>query len=242
MIDPNIVLGLYIIGIILFILALRWMSEVRTCRRGNWAAASGMAFAIVATLLAYEIQRIDLLLAAVAVGLIVGAPIAFKVPMTAVPQRTAVSQAFGSLAVALIGTAEYYTKAPNVDTFTMAVPRGPTTRDVRRCPGLCFSSSKVAGVPTTGSTASLTASITASSSPPPPPPSSPPAAQATARRGSGTGSWPGAGSTWRGGSSRRRTCMRMVPSTRTFGNTCFRIWGRSGRRRAPGRPVETLQT
>jgi NAD(P) transhydrogenase subunit beta len=121
MIDPNIVLGLYILGIILFILALRWMSEVRTSRRGNWAAASGMGFAIVATLLAYEIQRIDLLLAAVAVGLIVGAPIALKVPMTAVPQRTAVSQAFGSLAVALIGTAEYYTKAPNVDTFTMAV-------------------------------------------------------------------------------------------------------------------------
>ena len=121
MIDPSIVLGLYIVGIVLFILALRWMSEVRTCRRGNWSAAAGMAFAVTGTLLAYQIQRTDLLLAAVAVGLVIGAPIAFKVPMTGVPQRTAVSQAFGSLAVALIGTAEYFTKAPNVDTFTMAV-------------------------------------------------------------------------------------------------------------------------
>ncbi len=121
MIDPNIVLGLYIVGIVLFILALRWMSEVKTCRRGNWAAAAGMAFAVTGTLLAYSIQRIDLLLGAVAVGLIIGLPIAFKVKMTAVPQRTAMSQAFGSLAVALIGTAEYFTKAPNVDTFTMAV-------------------------------------------------------------------------------------------------------------------------
>jgi NAD(P) transhydrogenase subunit beta len=121
MIDPNIILGLYIVGIVLFILALRWMSEVKTCRRGNWAAAAGMAFAITGTLLAYSIQRIDLLVAAVAVGLLIGAPIALKVPMTAVPQRTAMSQAFGSLAVALVGTAEYYTKAPNVDAFTMSV-------------------------------------------------------------------------------------------------------------------------
>jgi len=119
--DPNIILGLYVASIVLFILALRWMSEVRTSKYGNWSASLGMAIAVVATLLAYTIQRIDLLLGALAVGLIIGVPIAARVPTTALPQRTAMSQAFGSLAVALVGVAEYHVDAPNVPPFTMTV-------------------------------------------------------------------------------------------------------------------------
>jgi len=97
------------------------MSEVKTSRRGNWAGAGGMLIAVVATLLAFGVHRYDLLIGAIAVGLIIGVPIALKLPMTAVPQRTAMSHAFGSLAVALIGTAEYYQRAPNIDAFTIAV-------------------------------------------------------------------------------------------------------------------------
>ena len=41
--------------------------------------------------------------------------------MTAVPQRTALSHAFGALCVTLVGTAEYYLQAPTVPRFTMAV-------------------------------------------------------------------------------------------------------------------------
>jgi proton-translocating NAD(P)+ transhydrogenase subunit beta len=119
--DPNIILGLYVVSIVLFILALRWMSEVRTSKYGNWSASLGMAIAVAATLLAYTIQRIDLLLGALAVGLIIGVPIAARVPTTALPQRTAMSQAFGSLAVALVGVAEYHVDAPNVPPFTMTV-------------------------------------------------------------------------------------------------------------------------
>ncbi len=112
---------LYVLAAVLFILSLKWMSEVKTSRRGNWAGAGGMLIAVVATLLAFGVHRYDLLIGAIALGLIVGVPIALKLPMTAVPQRTAMSHAFGSLAVALIGTAEYYQRAPNIDTFTIAV-------------------------------------------------------------------------------------------------------------------------
>jgi len=114
-------LALYVGAIFFFILALRYMNDVRTARWGGRSAALGMAIGIAATLLAYEIQQIDLLLGALLVGFVVGTPIALRVPTTALPQRTAVSQAFGSLAVALVGAAEYYDYAPNVNRFTMSV-------------------------------------------------------------------------------------------------------------------------
>src|SRR5262249_52099291 len=65
--------------------------------------------------------RYDLVFGAVFIGAVVGVPMALKMPMTAVPQRTAISHAFGALAAALVGTAEYLERLPNVDTFTMLV-------------------------------------------------------------------------------------------------------------------------
>jgi NAD(P) transhydrogenase subunit beta len=97
------------------------MSEVKTSRMGNWAGSAGMLIAVVATMIAYRTTHYDLVIIAIAVGSIIGIPIALKLPMTAVPQRTAMSHAFGSLAVALVGTAEYYQRIPDIDTFTMAV-------------------------------------------------------------------------------------------------------------------------
>jgi NAD(P) transhydrogenase subunit beta len=109
MINPQaLAIFLYALAILLFVFSLRWMSEVKTSRRGNWSASGGMLVAIVATVIIYTINQIDLLAAAVVAGAIIGTPIALKVPMTAVPQRTAMSHAFGSLAVALIGAAEFY--------------------------------------------------------------------------------------------------------------------------------------
>jgi NAD(P) transhydrogenase subunit beta len=112
---------LYILSASLFVLSLKWMSEVKTSRKGNWAAAMGMVTAVIATFMAFPVEHIGLLIAAAIVGSAIGIPIAMKLPMTAVPQRTAMSHAFGSLAVALIGMAEYYQRAPNVDPFTMSV-------------------------------------------------------------------------------------------------------------------------
>src|SRR5579872_3262457 len=112
---------LYVASVVLFILSLRWMSEVKTSQRGNWAGALGLAVAIIGTLLAYQINRIDLLIAGFIIGALIGSPIALRLPMTAVPQRTAMSHAFGSLAVALIGASEYYNSASNVPFSRLSV-------------------------------------------------------------------------------------------------------------------------
>jgi NAD(P) transhydrogenase subunit beta len=112
---------LYVVGAVLFVLSLKWMSEVKTSRMGNWAGCGGMLIAVTATMIAFKTQRYDLVIGAIVIGSIIGVPIALKLPMTAVPQRTAMSHAFGSMAVALVGTAEYFQRMPNIDTFTMTV-------------------------------------------------------------------------------------------------------------------------
>jgi H+-translocating NAD(P) transhydrogenase subunit beta len=137
---------LYVIAIAFFAISIRGLSEVKTSRYGNWLAAAGMTVAIVATLSAYEVQRIDLLAIAVVVGAIVGTPIALKVPMTAVPQRTAVSHAFGSLAVALIGTAEYYQRLPGIDPYTMTVLAAEMILGYLTFMGSCIAFAKLQGL------------------------------------------------------------------------------------------------
>lgn len=111
----------YVLSAVLFVLSLRWMSDVKTSRKGNVAGAVGMVLAVIATLMAHSLARYDLIALSVIAGSIVGLPMALKMPMTAVPQRTAISHAFGALAAALVGTAEFYQFSPNIDTFTMAV-------------------------------------------------------------------------------------------------------------------------
>jgi NAD(P) transhydrogenase subunit beta len=144
--NDTIVEYLYILAIVFFVISLKWMSEVKTSRFGNWIAASGMAVAIGATLLAYQIQRVDLLVGAVIVGTVIGMPIALRVPMTAVPQRTAVSHAFGSLAVALVGTAEYYQRLPNIDVFTISVLSAEMILGYLTFMGSCIAFAKLQGL------------------------------------------------------------------------------------------------
>ena len=67
-----------------------------------------MALAVVGTLLHHNVVNYDLILGAMLLGSAIGVPMAYLMPMTAIPQRTAMSHAFGSLAVGLIGAAEYY--------------------------------------------------------------------------------------------------------------------------------------
>lgn len=117
----TVVSYLYVSAAVLFVLSLKWMSEVKTARLGNWSGSLGMLLAVVATMLAFQMQRMDLVIIAVAVGSLIGVPIALKLPMTSVPQRTAMSHAFGSLAVALVGTAEYYQRIPEISSFAVIV-------------------------------------------------------------------------------------------------------------------------
>jgi len=109
----------YFAAAILFVLSLKWLSAPTTARRGVKAGEIGMLLAIVAALLHHEIVSYQWILVALVLGSLIGVPMAVFMPMTAVPQRTALSHAFGAIAAALVGTAEYYLKTPHLDTFTM---------------------------------------------------------------------------------------------------------------------------
>ena len=97
----------YIIATGLFVFALHWMNAPATARRGVYAGVAGMVIAIVATWAQPEVVHHLWIVLAIAAGFIVGVPLS-RVPLTAVPQRTALSHAFGGLAAGLVGTAKYY--------------------------------------------------------------------------------------------------------------------------------------
>ena len=111
---------IYLIATALFILSLKWMSSPATARHGVWAGELGMALAIGGTLFQQGIVDYKWVAIALVLGSIIGVPLGM-VQMTAVPQRTALSHAFGALCVTLVGTAEFYLRAPAVPRFMMAV-------------------------------------------------------------------------------------------------------------------------
>src|SRR6202171_4958351 len=110
----------YLVATALFILSLKWMSSPTTARHGVWAGELGMLLAIGGTLLHRGIVDYKWVAIALVLGTIIGVPLG-KVHMTAVPQRTALSHAFGALCVTLVGTAEFYLRAPDIPPFMMAV-------------------------------------------------------------------------------------------------------------------------
>jgi NAD(P) transhydrogenase subunit beta len=118
--SPYVIEVIYLIASALFILSLKWMSSPATARHGIWAGEIGMLLAIAGTLLHHGIIDYKW----IAVGLVLGSGIGIPlgmVHMTAVPQRTALSHAFGALCVTLVGTAEFYLRTPNVPKFMMSV-------------------------------------------------------------------------------------------------------------------------
>jgi H+-translocating NAD(P) transhydrogenase subunit beta len=110
----------YLIASLLFILSLKWLSSPTTARHGVWAGEIGMVLAIGGTLLHRGIVDYKWILIALVLGTIIGIPLG-RVQMTAVPQRTALSHAFGALCVTLVGTAEFYLRSPQVSPFMMSV-------------------------------------------------------------------------------------------------------------------------
>ena len=110
----------YVIATALFILSLKWLSSPVTARRGVFAGEAGMVLAIAGTLLHHGIVDYKWIAIALVLGTVIGIPLG-RVHMTAVPQRTALSHAFGALCVTLVGTAEFYLRAPAVPKFMMAV-------------------------------------------------------------------------------------------------------------------------
>ena len=119
---------IYLIASALFILALKWMNAPPTARRGILAGEIGMVLAIGGTLLELGAQgklehiTIDYgwIFLALGIGTAIGVPLGL-VQMTAVPQRTALSHAFGAFCVTLVGTSEFYLGTPNIPAFKMSV-------------------------------------------------------------------------------------------------------------------------
>jgi NAD(P) transhydrogenase subunit beta len=120
MLTEYVIEAAYLAATALFILALKWMSSPTTAPRGVRAGELGMLLAIVGTLFHHGIVDYTWIAVALVLGTIIGVPLGL-VQMTAVPQRTALSHAFGALCVTLVGTAEYYTQAAALPRFTMSV-------------------------------------------------------------------------------------------------------------------------
>jgi len=118
--NQTIIEIIYLVASALFILALKWLSSPTTARRGVWAGELGMALAIAGTLLRHGIVDYKWILVALVLGTGIGIPLGL-VHMTAVPQRTALSHAFGAFCVTLVGSAEFYLRTPNVPRFLMGV-------------------------------------------------------------------------------------------------------------------------
>jgi H+-translocating NAD(P) transhydrogenase subunit beta len=109
----------YILAAVGFILALKWLSSPVSAMRGVLIGEIASGIAVAATLFDPQVSQYKWILIALIVGAGVGVPLGL-VKMTAVPQRTALSHAFGALSAALIGIAEYYVAAPQVPKFEMA--------------------------------------------------------------------------------------------------------------------------
>ena len=109
----------YIVATVLFILAVKWLSSPTTSKRGVLAGEIAAVLAVGATLCNPEVVEYKWIIIMLILGAAVGIPLGM-VHMTAVPQRTALSHAFGALSAAMIGIAEYYVGVPHVTRFGMA--------------------------------------------------------------------------------------------------------------------------
>jgi NAD(P) transhydrogenase subunit beta len=107
--NSQVIQTAYLVSTALFIFSLKWMNDPRTARRGVMAGVAAMLLAVVGTLINPSLiaSNYKWIALAVIVGTVIGVPLSW-VPLTAVPQRTALSHAFGGLAAGLVGVAEFY--------------------------------------------------------------------------------------------------------------------------------------
>jgi NAD(P) transhydrogenase subunit beta len=116
-VNANLAAVLYLVSGVLFILALRGLSSPVTSRRGNQLGMVGMVLAVGVTLLtllgqgALDAITLGLIVAGVVIGGGVGAVIARRVAMTAMPQLVAAFHSLVGLAACLVATAAVYTPA-----------------------------------------------------------------------------------------------------------------------------------
>ncbi|MDD8018245.1 MAG: NAD(P)(+) transhydrogenase (Re/Si-specific) subunit beta [Bacteroidota bacterium] len=97
----------YVIASVLFILGLKGLSHPESARRGMHYAEIGMLLAVIGTLLSGEIVTWEWIITGMVIGSVIGTAMSVWMPMTAMPQRTAISHSFGALAAVLVGVNEY---------------------------------------------------------------------------------------------------------------------------------------
>jgi NAD(P) transhydrogenase subunit beta len=110
----------YLLASVLFILGLKGLSHPESAKRGMHLAEFGMLMAIIGTLMHHEIISFTWIITGLVIGSLVGLAMGLWVPMTAMPQRTALSHAFGAFAAALVGISEFYRSPDHLGTVTMA--------------------------------------------------------------------------------------------------------------------------
>ena len=98
----------YLVASILFIMCLRGLSSPEQGRRGVFLGELGMLIAVVATLFKAEIISFEWIIAGLLLGSLIGTAISLKIPMKQMPERIALSHAFGGLATSLVGIAEFH--------------------------------------------------------------------------------------------------------------------------------------
>jgi NAD(P) transhydrogenase subunit beta len=104
---------LYLVTIVTFILALRFLSQPDKARLGNWIGAAGMLLAIAVTFAQSEIVSYWEIVLGMVIGGGFGAVAARRVKMTAMPQMVALFNGVGGGAAALVSWAEFHNRAPN---------------------------------------------------------------------------------------------------------------------------------
>jgi NAD(P) transhydrogenase subunit beta len=102
----------YLVASVCFVLALRGLSSPETARRGNALGVTGMTIAIVTTLLSPSVLSFELILLGLVIGGAIGAVVARKIEMTALPQLVAAFHSLVGLAAVFVAAAAYYTPQP----------------------------------------------------------------------------------------------------------------------------------
>ncbi|MBI2347418.1 MAG: NAD(P)(+) transhydrogenase (Re/Si-specific) subunit beta [Deltaproteobacteria bacterium] len=109
----------YILSAALFILGLKGLSSPKYARRGMFAAELGMLMAVAGTLFHHEIVTYKWIIIGIFIGSAIGGTMGLRIPMTAVPQRTALSHSLGALAACLVGISEYFRHQGELDMVIM---------------------------------------------------------------------------------------------------------------------------
>ena len=112
---------LYLAASVLFIFGLVGLGNPETGRRGILMAEIGMLAAVVGTLLHADIITYQWIFIGILLGSVIGTVMALKIPMTKMPERIALSHAFGGLAVALVGISEYHHRGLGAQMTTLQI-------------------------------------------------------------------------------------------------------------------------